>query len=372
MFRYVSLTNREADTVARCTRMNSRFEGTGVVAIGRRTKLWNAVCAGALLGMTALPPAVAEETCTTVSQMQPAERDALTAAAAGLAGKIQSGDETGLKASTIAEYQGNFTGIASAVALATPKLKGAQLLVDQIYLLDASSLKAGDNGVNPDTSFSCRLNKSASEADFAIPQLPPGKYAFAMVRMEGPAPWRLSLLMRQEGGQWLLAGLYPKPLTAGGHDGLWYWKQARTLESQNEPWAAWLYLQEARALVLPANFVSSTHLDKLQAELTATAPPAVSAGLSMDAPLVVKGVDGQEYRFTNLSVEDAFGLDVAAHMKVETIEDVSAARKRNVDAAAALLAAHPELRKEFHGVWVFAEAPGKSPYATEVAMAEIK
>jgi hypothetical protein len=302
--------------------------------------------------------------------MTPAERDALAAAAASMAIKVQADDEAGLKATTISEFQSNFSGMASTVATTAPKLKGAQAQVDQLYLLDASTLKA-ENGVNPDAQFSCTLNKSISETDFAIPQLPPGKYAFAMVRMESPSPWRLSLLMRQDGGKWMLAGLYPKPLTANGHDGLWYWKQGRQLQGQQETWAAWLYLQEARQLVLPANFVSSTHLEKLQGELTAAAPPAIASGIGPEAPLVVKNAAGQEFRFTGLSVEDATGLDVAAHIKVDPLEDPAAARKRNLDAAAALVAAHPELRKEFHGVWVFADAPGRSPYATEVAMADI-
>jgi hypothetical protein len=35
------------------------------------------------------------------------------------------------------------------------------------------------------------------------------------------------------------------------------------------------------------------------------------------------------------------------------------------------LAAYPELRKPFHGVWVFAEAAGQNPYVTEQAMNEI-
>ena len=74
------------------------------------------------------------------------------------------------------------------------------------------------------------------EAEFAIPALPPGKYAFAMVTVAPapvatkPAPWHLSFLMRQEQrGKWLLAGFYPKPMTAAGHDGLWYWTQARKM-----------------------------------------------------------------------------------------------------------------------------------------------
>jgi len=322
-------------------------------------------------GLAMAPVAQAAETCTTQSQMQPADRDTLAAAAAAMAAKIEANDQTGVKTATIAEFQSNFNGIAAAVATTAPKLKDAHPQVDQVYILDASTLKPGPNGANPDAQFYCTLNKSASETEFSIPQLPPGKYAFAMVRMESANPWLLSFLLRQDGGKWLLAGLYPKPLTSGGHDGLWYWKQARALQGQKEAWAAWLYLQEAQALILPANFVSSTHLEKLQTELSSVAPPAVANGLSVDAPLVVKGPAGTEFRFTALTVDDSLGLDVAAHMKVDSLDDAAAARKRNIDAMTALLAAHPELRTSFHGMWVFAEAPGKSPYATELTMADI-
>ena len=38
----------------------------------------------------------------------------------------------------------------------------------------------------------------------------------------------------------------------------------------------------------------------------------------------------------------------------------------------ALLAAYPEMRKPFHGVWVYAESPGQKPFATEQAMADVK
>ncbi len=317
----------------------------------------------------------AAEKCVTQSQMLPADRDALVAAAVGLAGKIAADDEAGVKATTIAEFQSDFREMAATVASTAPRIKGDSVEVEDVYELDASSLKAASNGVNPDAAFYCTLNKSQAEAEFTIPQLPPGKYAFAVVRMQGTAPWRLSFLLRQEAGQWKLAGLYPKPLTAAGHDGLWYWREARALGKEKEPWNQWLYLQEAQTLLLPANFVSSTHAEKLRDELTGAAPPAVASGLSTDAPLVVKGTDGADFRFTGISVQDApaqgTGIDVAAHIKVETLGDAAAARKRNSDAAAALLAAHPELRKAFHGVWVFADAPGQGPYATEAAMAEI-
>lgn len=316
----------------------------------------------------------AAEVCTTQSQMKPGERETLAAAATALAQAIQANDQSAVKSKTIAEYQKDFTGVANVVSATAPMVRGAQPQVEQVYLLDASTLAKGANGANPDASFFCTLNRSQASAEFSIPQLPPGKYAFAMVRMEEAAPWRLSFLMRQDGGQWDLAGFYPKALTAAGHDGVWYWKQARAFAAQKEQWNSWLYMQQAQALLLPANFISSTHLDKLQSELAADAPPAVASGLSADAPLVVKGADGAEYRFTAVGVDDSLGkdkVDVSAHLKVDSVGDPATARKRNVDAMVALVAAHPEFKQAFHGIWVFADAPSGSPYATEQAMSDI-
>jgi hypothetical protein len=146
------------------------------------------------------------------------------------------------------------------------------------------------------------------------------------------------------------------------------------MTAQKQLWDAGLYYQEAENLLLPANFIQSTHLEKLKAEETAATPTALSDGVSAEAPLVVKGADGAEYHFTGLGVDDSLAkdkIDVIAHLKVEQIGDAAAAQKRNAAAMAALLAAYPEMRKPFHGVWMLAEAPGQNPFATEQAMSEI-
>jgi hypothetical protein len=262
--------------------------------------------------------------------------------------------------------------------------------VDQVYLLDASTLKRNPDGSASDAEFFCSLNRTTMETEFVIPALPPGKYAFAMVTIAPaagaarPALWRLSLLMRQDPAtqRWLLAGLYPRPITAAGHDGLWYWTQARQMVKDKQPWNAWLYYQAAQKLLQPADFVVSTHLDKLRTEAATAAPPALSDGISVDAPLVVKAADGTEYHFTGLGVDDSLAqpsLDIVAHLHADSADaanaptsDAAAARKRNSQAAGALLAAYPELRKPFHGVWIYAEAAGQNPFATEQAMADIK
>ena len=315
------------------------------------------------------------EVCTTQSQMTAADRDALSAAGRSLTAKVQANDVSGLQASTAAEYAKDFTGRGPVVGSTSAKVKGGTPVVEQVYLLDGAQLKRAADGTVPDAQFFCSLNKSTNEADFTISGLTPGRYGFVMVDVpDGSSPWRLSFLLRQEQGQWTMAGFYPKPLTAAGHDGLWYWTQARTMTAQKEHWNAWLYYQQAESLLTPAIFVQSTHLEKLKTEASAAAPPALSEGVTPEAPLVVKGANGAEYHFTGLGVDDSLAkekIDIAAHLKVDQIGDPAAARKRNTDAMVALLTAYPELRKSFHGVWIIADVPGQNPFATEQAMSEI-
>ena len=315
----------------------------------------------------------AAESCTSQSQMKPEQRDALAAAANRLALAVEKADDAALRQDSIGDLAANFTPVTSLVSATAPHLHGAVPAVEQVYLLDASTLAKSADGSNPDAQFYCNLNKSAAEADFTIPQLPPGLYGFAMVRFAAAQPYQVSMLLRQEAGAWKLAGLYPKALSADGHEGLWFWQEARSLEAAKEPWTAWLYLQEAKSLLTPAAFVSSTHLVKLGDELTAATPPALSAGLSSDAPLVLKAADGAEFRVTALAVETLGPdrLDVSEHIKADALGDGVAARKRNADAASALLAAHPELRKAFHGVLVSTDVPNQAPFSTELAMGEI-
>jgi hypothetical protein len=319
--------------------------------------------------------AASAEVCTTQSQMMATDRDALVAAARNLAAKVQANDVNGLQAATAAEYAKDFGGIGSVVGATAPKVKGGTPIVEQVYLLDGTQLKPGADGALPEAQFFCLLNKSVAEADFLISGLAPGRYAFAMVDVKDTdSPWRLSFLLRQDQGQWMMAGFYPKPLSAAGHDGLWYWTQARTMTAQKEHWNAWLYYQQAQNLLQPVNFIQSTHLEKLKAEASAVAPPVLSEGVSAEAPLVVKGPDGVEYHFTQLGVDDSLSkekIDVMAHLKVDQIGDPVAARKRNTDAMVALLTAYPEMRKPFHGVWVVSVVPGQNPFATEQAMSEI-
>lgn len=316
---------------------------------------------------------IVAETCTTQSQMKDGDRDGLASAARDIAAKVQSNDAAGLKAETVAEFASNFGPLQGLIAETAPKLSRGVITVDQVYLLDASQLKP-----TSDAQFFCSLNKSANEAEFFIPGVAPGVYGFAVVGVAAsPTPWVVPMLLRREQGRWLLAGIYPHATLAAGHDGLWYWREARRLAADKQRWNAWIYYGLAEELLKPAGFVQSTHLQKLRDEQRASAPPALSAGIGSDVPLVVKGQDGKEYQFTALGTDDTLGrdrIDISAHLRVDQIGDATGARKRNEDAMRALLAAYPELRGSFHGVWMVAEAPastGQAAFATEQAMTDL-
>lgn len=282
---------------------------------------------------------------------------------------MQSGDVAGVQSQTIPELVKDFSGIRGAVLELAPHLKGDTLLVDQVYLLDAPTLAAGG-----DAQFFCTLNRSQAEVDFSIAGLTAGTYGFAVVYGQGTSPWRVSLLLRRDAGRWLLAGFFPGPTQAAGHDGLWYWREARRLNTAKQPWTAWLYYTEAQALLRPAGFVQSTHLERLQDEQKAAVPPALSSGVSATTPLVIKGPDGKEYRVTGLGVEALAGrskADVVVHVD-EAATDPEELRARGDGTARALVAAYPELRSSFQGVLVALEAAGRPPLITEHQMADIK
>ncbi len=215
--------SKSVDGDARAERVldlsSSRGDESAKASVHTRAGLWSAIA----LAMGLACGAARSETCTTQSAMTDTDRNALAGAARSMAEKVQANDATGLQAITIAEYAKNFAAIQGAVANSSPKLKGATLAVEQVYLLDASDLKPGPDGKHANANFLCTLNRSMAEADFSIPSLPAGKYGFAIVETRGAAaPWRLSFLMQQVQGQWQMAGFYPRPMTAAGHDGLWY------------------------------------------------------------------------------------------------------------------------------------------------------
>jgi hypothetical protein len=334
------------------------------------------------------------QSCTTQAKMTPEVRNGLADASLALATAVVGNDAAKVQAMTIPEFATNFAPTADLVRSTSVRLTGDIVRVTQVYELDATSRKAGDTS---DAEFTCPLTGTTSETDFAIPGLPPGTYGFAMADANGPSPWLLAFLLQQQGGQWKMAGFYPRARTAAGHDGLWYWRAAREDAKEKDLWLAWLLYGEADQLLRPANFVTTTNLDLLQTERRTAVPPELSGGIGPETPLVVKGAaagsaasansaaggsataGAAEFHFTGVSAEgseDGKGLNLMLHLRLEPNADPAApnpaaAKARNVAAAQALLDAHRQLRQAFGNVWVFAESPGRDTFATEIKTDEI-
>ncbi len=318
------------------------------------------------------PTLAAGQSCTTQAKLNGLVRSSLADAALALALDVKADNVAKLKSEAIEEYAASFSAATALIDRTAAKIGGDTLQVTQLYLLDARNRKSADQG---DADFSCPLADSTAETDFSISGLPPGMYAFVMVEANGSNAWLVSMLLRQDAGHWKLAGLYPHPRKAEGHDGLWYWTKAREAAKANQLWSAWLLYGEADQLLRPANFVGTTNLDKLHSEQRAATPPELADGIGMENPLVLKGASGAQIRLTSVSSEgseDGSRLNLVLHYVPDAaLAGGPQAMAQNAAAGGALLNAHKELRDGFDGVIVIADVKGQSPFVTEQKIDEI-
>jgi hypothetical protein len=316
----------------------------------------------ALLLSLLAPGRMLAVSCTTQAQLADAERTALTQTAQTLATAVQSGNVTAVQALTIPKVKTQFDSIASTIEQTAPLLGGATITIDALYGLDASDLRTVE-----DTSFYCGVANSAVHAEVNIPQLPQGKYALALVHATGvKQPQQMAFLL-QKNAEWQLAGFFIKPLQVAGHDSVWYWTKARAFQQKGQKWNAYFHYITAAYLATPVDLLTSANLDKLNQEAAAAKPEGLPGAQPM---VLVSGA--KSYSVTDLRTDGSLGgLDLVIHYAAADTSDPVAARGQNLEVMKAMLAAHPELREGFHGLWVFAEAPNQRPYGNEIAMGEI-
>lgn len=319
------------------------------------------------------------QNCTTQAKLTSGVRETLAQTALTVANAIKDGNADQVKSLAASDIAANFGPTGYIVRTTSEALAGDTLRVTQLYQLDVNSRQPNDT---TEADFSCPLTGSASETDFGISGLSRGLYAFAVVEASGPNPYLLAFLFKQEGNDWKLAGLYPHASTVAGHNGLWYWNAARAAMKANQPWLAWLEYGEADNLLRPANFVTSTHLDKLRSERGASAPPELSNGLGRATPYILKTSDGTEFPITALETEPSadgkqlelilhFQIDLFVKFRMDPLSDVAVARARNLAAAKAFLTAHPELRAAIAGVTVFTDTTNQPPFATLFSLSDL-
>jgi hypothetical protein len=306
--------------------------------------------------------------CMTQSQMPAAQRTVLAQSAQMLAENVESGNTAAVQARTIAAVASQFGGIAASIQQISTPIQHAVLTVDSLYILDATDLKAAQ-----ESQFFCGVAGSALTVEVTIPNLPPGKYALAIVHATGvKQPQQLSLVLQNDPAgspDWKLAGFFSRPMTMGGHDGLWFWRQARDYAAKKQVWAAYFYYQTAQYLLEPVDFISSPNLQKLQREEEQNRPENLPGA----EPLRLSTGSGT-YEVTNVHTGELSNqLDLVVTFNGTPGQDPVAARAQVTAVMRALLQQHPELQSAFHGLWVYAATPGNAnPFALELPMDQIQ
>lgn len=304
--------------------------------------------------------------CSTQGQMTAADRASLQGSARTVLAQVQSGNEAGLQANTIPAVAADFSGIRNSVEYLRPLVARATITVDSLYLLDASEDPAGEAR----TDFYC----GSPVVVIHFTNLPPAVYALAIVHATGIAqPQQVALILsKANGGRWMLAGFFSKPMIAAGHDGLWYWTSARQYAQTRMDWDAWFYYRMAANLLDPLDFLSSPNLEKLEHETDQVKPDSVPG----TQPLRITTHSGV-FTVTAIDTTTEFGgLDLDVHYspdpaQIAELHNPPTARQQVSSIMAALLQLHPELAKAFHGIWVQADQGNASLFALELPMNQI-
>src|SRR5271165_4552919 len=242
---------------------------------------WFRISCLIVVTIAALAPALAQ-TCFNGPHLDAATRNAIESAARKYLDMSVRGDVAGLKSSAIPAIAGVFSSIEQAVVTNKEFLAGGQPAITGTYLLDASEAKAA----LPRADFYCGIYNSPDRIAFFIPNLPPGRYAIVLQKIEGKETIRLTLILQELAGAWKLAGYYPRLSSIGGHDGQWYLSKAREFKTKGQLHNAWLYYLTAWDLMAPVDFMSTPQLDKVADEMQASRPgdvPSASSPLSLSA-----------------------------------------------------------------------------------------
>jgi len=318
-----------------------------------------------LLLCLALPP-VAAQTCESSAEMDEGTRSALERTARQFFDYASKGDVFDLKQSAISSLSANFGNIEAVVVDQRTTYVGAQATVRVSYLLDAS-------GTTPiaRAEFLCGVWGTPSWAIFGINNLPPGRYGLVIQDVSTPkGKYALTMVLKQEGGAWKLAGYYSKPAEIGGHDGQWFLNKAREYKAKGATHNAWFYYLTAGDLMAPVDFISTPRLDKLSDEMQSVRPSDLP---SSDHPLALAASGGRTYQVIQMSALPVDNdLNVLVKYRMSDVSDTKKTFDDNMAVIRAIVARYPEFREAFAGVVARATEPSGRDYGTLLAMKDVK
>jgi hypothetical protein len=300
----------------------------------------------------------------------PQDRDALALIGGRLAVAVVGQDYAALQASLLPAESSEWDGIHDAVERGAPVVKGGQVQLRTLYVLDAGTPTAA-----ADTQIICSNSSGSLTVPMNMRSLPPGRYAVVLADAVGsPSAGQIGLVLAWDPtsapAAWKLAGLTVRPGTFDGHDNVWFWTRARELmkneQAHPDPWSAWFSYEAARYLSVPVDFISSPNLDKLgqeQAQIKNSPQDAFPYSLQDgDRTWKIEAVR------LDASLRQA---DLAVVYDSSGVTDPSAVRTEANAVLSALLKAQPGLRQNFHGLWAVALRDGKQTPVIELPMAQI-
>jgi hypothetical protein len=319
------------------------------------------------LSFTALliaAPAFAE-TCTGGSDLDAQTRGSLETTARSVYNMAAKGNVYGLKQNSVASLANSFGGVEQVVIDNKANLASDQPALRGAYFLDAT----GGAATIERAEFYCGVFNSSDRTGFVLNNLPAGKYAVVIEDAKGPSPMTLSLVLQVVDGAWKIGGFYVKQANANGHDGQWYWDQAKQLAAKGQKHAAFFYYLEASDLLHPVSFITDPTLDKLYDEIQAATPPDVP----LNGPVTLTGPDGKSYQLTSavpLVTKD--GLALLLKQTVADASDTTAAFQANMGAMKAAVSKWPETRDIFTSVVARAQDAQGRDYGSLLNMKDIK
>jgi hypothetical protein len=316
------------------------------------------------------PLLASAQSCQLGTEIDEATRTAISTAAQRNFDMAAKGDTASMKEGSVPSLASSFGEIEAAVKYYEPRLTGAQAAVGKIFVLDAT-------GPAPiaQAQFYCGVfgknGQTANSAAFNFDNLPPAKYAVALVdATSAKGKTMFSEILQQAGTDWKLAGLYVKPAEVAGHDSDWFLARAREYKQKGQVDNAWLYYMQGTDLVsrgMP--FMSTQATDNLYDEMHGITPKDIPVpGQTTDLT-----VGTATYKLTAVYVgEVGNDLDVFVKQHVADASNTAQAYQDNLAVMKGLLAKVPEFRDAFSGVDVIAiDAQGRN-YGTLLPMKDIK
>jgi len=308
------------------------------------------------------------QTCLSAADVEPAIRAGLEAAATRYFDMSARGDAASLKQNSIPSLAANFAPIEKALKDNQPDLSGATATVRPPYLLTAEGAQSMAHA-----EFLCGIfgpsGQTGNSAVFVFNDLPPGKYAIALLNVSGgKKPITLTFVLEQLGNDWKLAGFHARSQEACGHDGAWFAQKARDFKSKSQAHNAWLYYRQAIALTAPVDFMSTQATDKLYDEIQTVVPSDMPVNDAIDL-----SAGGKTFRWTAifpLPVGD--DLDVVVKYSSADISNTQKTYEDNIQVIRALVTKFPELKSAFTGVVARAVAPSGEDYGTLLPTKDMK